>query len=527
MVRKAETQPLLVIFALIMEASFFLTEWFLCRSSPIARARERLYTRPSLMEFVLPSSSPITAVLQYYSALLQGRPGRLRILWGRGGFDSFDAWAAHPDNAGMLTIFRHAVTTASSWVHRRFVYSSMGWPWRLASIADPHSSIADKRRLAHEFFYAPDEQLGATFGLRLRGQLESSAELLQEPCQAFLKAWSWEVSLSIAPVEFRHGRNRRRCHRTTTWPSFVANYVNEEAALELHTRRQMEPKPPAGSIVAAAPVPRRHRRQTAREIHRYELYAQWRAIGRRVVVKDCWPEVNAEWEALTDEARRTYEVQAGLGEYRHGHPAIAPQPLAPPAEAVALPVAAPTRTSMADWMACPQNAIVPGEVGVADVGVFPLHPLKLKDALASTGERPSVKATAAVFQAEHREVGKSKIPPTVPGTYPRPPGGAYARSTMLPGRQVLLRQLEAALIAIVHRPGLKAAEVFKENLLVACEVLSPESGYAIVAHVASANAVAGRVAQRTNYICLQPQLVLHDDFSYTNLEFVYRREKGI
>ena len=310
---------------------------------------------PSLLDWVSERRSPLTFVLQYLSGILAGRGERLRLLWMKNHFESWADWASNPANAHSLLALRQSVTTLASWLHRRFSPSSSGWPWKLAALCDTRIALVDRRELALEFWDVPDVELGEHFSMRLRASVETPMQLLSPATQSFLWAWSSQVSTSVANVEFKHGRNRARAHRAMSWQSFVAQYVNHESQLERQARLDIVrlglEQTGRGPNAATLPPPRqrRRRKQTAREIHRYDVYAQWRAIGRKFVVPKTWPEVNAAWDALTPEERTSYFDQAALGEYRAPRqlPALPAGPAAEsPTGALALtvPTNAPPRS---------------------------------------------------------------------------------------------------------------------------------------------------------------------------------------
>lgn len=223
MIRDPRTPTKLLVLGLTMEVTMHLTRWFMKRGAPSTRFRPS--PTSGLMDFVNLEQSPVTMVLQYFSAMLAGQAQRLKLLWLRDGSASWDEWASrHPDD---LRELRHAITIAASWVHRRFWQTGMTYPWRLAGFADNRVSLAERQRRADEFWALPAEALDPFCSVRLRARLGSPGELFAPEVQMALRRWAWSVRLSIAPVEWIHGRNRRRSDQSATWAGFAAQYLNQ------------------------------------------------------------------------------------------------------------------------------------------------------------------------------------------------------------------------------------------------------------------------------------------------------------
>ena len=62
-----------------------------------------------------------------------------------------------------LRKFRHGVTVASSWIHKRFWEEGMTYPWRLCLLADTRIALADRRANALEFLRLPEWMLDEHF----------------------------------------------------------------------------------------------------------------------------------------------------------------------------------------------------------------------------------------------------------------------------------------------------------------------------------------------------------------------------
>ena len=104
------------------------------------------------------------------------------------------------------------------------------WPWRLAQLCDPRVSTGDKEDLALQFMQTPACCLPAGFARRLRLSTSSHLALLQPAFAKAMLAVARLVLMTIAGIENRHARSRRRRTEDTAFANFVSRYINEEAS---------------------------------------------------------------------------------------------------------------------------------------------------------------------------------------------------------------------------------------------------------------------------------------------------------
>lgn len=306
-VKSDRTVWILLIAAVVTEPLRFLTMWFLGRRSHYRRTSAGVDCSP-LMDFVSPRTSPITRILQYYAACMKGTAPRLRLIWGRKNFRSFDQWAASPVNSECLRALRRAISCAASWVHVRFVTEGCGWPWRAVMIADRRIGIGTRQAIAGELFDGPDEKLDYYFCRRLRAMLTTADNLFEDIFQDAIQQWGWAVRLGISDTEYVHGRNHRRAHAGMTWSSFAAQHLNAEARLAHEaSAKQSETR----SLVVSS-KPKYVRKRTALDEYRFEWYAEQRAMGRRInpAKAEVWGEVRSLFDALPIEDKQSYDVRA-------------------------------------------------------------------------------------------------------------------------------------------------------------------------------------------------------------------------
>lgn len=90
----------------------------------------------------------------------------------------------------------------------------------------------DRAAIADELMNANACCLDFGFSRRLRTLLQSKGLGPLDPVVlGSIMQWCWAIPVSIAGVEFRHARNRRRATESTSWTQFCATYVNEELRL--------------------------------------------------------------------------------------------------------------------------------------------------------------------------------------------------------------------------------------------------------------------------------------------------------
>jgi hypothetical protein len=548
MIAEPTSGPTLIIFALVMEPARWLTGWFLKHCSPITKARENHYSCPPLMDYVDPMRSPITKVLQLYSSMLRGTAPRLRLLWMRQGYTSFTDWARDPHNGVYLALLRQAIALAATWTERRFWIEGMCFPWKLASLADQRIPMATRQRLAKDFWEASDVSLDEGFGLRLRQSLDDWRQLFGQLLQRAIWGWAWNVALSVAPVEFAHGRNRRRSSTSGSWHSFVSQYVNAEAKLNWKEKQQI-----GGSVAGGRrrlpiqPAPKaqqqqRRRRLTARDLHRFEWYGHQRSLGRSFRVNEVWAEVKADWAALAPDMKQTYEDEAMAGAYR-----VAPQPPvvqdqeglqaladeeggnAPDGDQGAIAPAEQALVVVADRQhfapACVQ-AIVPDKKVLSEPALPPrILQQALEDMCNLHHGKISVAKTASSFKKEHTHVGRGR--PTFRHCEPpRPPASPDLPEPL----HTIEAGLKATMRGIVSHRGQSRA-IATTNSLVACEVRYQSTvdveglqepdvqGHSVVMHLASSSAQAGRLPFRAQYVLCWPQLQLPQEYNGVELHY--------
>ena len=109
--------------------------------------------------------------------------------------------------------------------------------------------------------------------------------------QHALFLWASTITLSVAPLEYQHGRNRRRAHHNQHWPHFVAQSVNAEQKLQLamhkagleeavsasQRKRQQRTHGDDGH-------PKRSRQESAYSVFRQEEIDRRKALGHKVHV---------------------------------------------------------------------------------------------------------------------------------------------------------------------------------------------------------------------------------------------------
>jgi len=321
-----------IVLSIVLEPLRWLTRWFMRRTSVVRRLRAQQLRRPApICDLVWLPASPAVRVLQYYSHLLSGQASRLVLVWGRS-YESFAEWAA--SEVDSLALLRRVCMAASAWVHFRHLQGSMCYPWLLAGLVDGRRSMADRSALAKAFADSPADVLDAWFGAPLQARIDDKGDLFEQKWQQALWIWSWQITLSIAQVEFTHGRDRARSHANESWGNFCAQTYNNENHLRLQRqyasmqRRQGVGRDPPKQKEAPA---KRRKKVSAMEVCRREMIDGRKAIGIKVNVATAgfWNDFREEWTAAQADPVRLRRLQQEAEQRNEARPAVALQ-AAPP-----------------------------------------------------------------------------------------------------------------------------------------------------------------------------------------------------
>ena len=268
-------------------------------------------------------------VLQYYSLLARGHGGRLRLLisQGRQPAQSLREWLSQACNRDAALCFTRALMCSASWTYRRHAVLYKQWPWRLASVVDARVPHDYRMNVAKSFVDARTCDVDPLFSARLKKDITQYHQLFQPSVQIFLWAWCESIRVSIAKVEFTHGRNRLRASPEMSWPSFAAGYIHKEMKDLSMTCKQAynqfnpsAPLPPPGPPPPFAALPnsastgtegslrRKLRKKSAFMLFRDDCIK--RGSGVNPVSASYWQQVEREWDSLDEDRRMQYEERA-------------------------------------------------------------------------------------------------------------------------------------------------------------------------------------------------------------------------
>ena len=585
LITQVSTPTVLLIFAIVLEPiQAYLTPWFLAASRATKRKMRSSWTHPPLLDLVSPEYSPVVRVLQYWSAMLQsGEAERLQLVYLRG-HRSFEAWAA--DNADHLKMLRVGVSVAASWLHRRF---QVKFPFLAAACADSRLSRQRREEVSAKFFSRPRRFLDAYWSVRLRTSLEGDGDqvitngddlaLARGGLARFLLRWAWCVRLSIAMVEFVHGRNRARNANSTSWANFVSSYLLMESLLKNEALRRMRLQLAALADAADAPAagdaggqpsaqhPRRSRLAPAalgdqdRPTRKHSIHSlYWRDFcaaraelgdNRCITSPEFIVDFKRKLAALTPARIAAYQIAVDASPSaadararpRRSAPAAASAPVAILGAPSVLAVGAGNGdgvgpvNSAADSEPCQLQ--VWASTSEQNGALAPLHaanamapmPVTAPDLeMFWTSRHMSVKAASAAFEQCHCGAGmKRQAFPSKP--YPEEalseeefrywPRGAAELG--------LFAQLQTRLRGLLNpATTAKAADVHKIVLLLACRVTSSVSDAervdVIFGHMTCALAAVPGIPPRENYILCNAIEPCGLPESYENLVLQYARE---
>ena len=123
-----------------------------------------------------------------------------------------------------------------------------------------------------------------------------------------LLLWAWLVVGTVAPIEFVHGRNKRRADRSELWAHFIAKYILEEGRRFLRSfiKTAIADGVPKGKVPAR---PKRARRPSIRDLFNVDFNAARKLNGTscRVDSEGYWSDNAEAFGALTPEQLAIYE----------------------------------------------------------------------------------------------------------------------------------------------------------------------------------------------------------------------------
>ena len=87
-----------------------------------------------------------------------------------------------------------------------------------------------------------------------------------------LRLWAWLVVGTVAPIEFVHGRNKRRADRSELWAHFIAKHILEEGRRFLRSfiKTAIADGVPKAKVPAR---PKRARRPSIRDLFNVDFNA--------------------------------------------------------------------------------------------------------------------------------------------------------------------------------------------------------------------------------------------------------------
>jgi hypothetical protein len=212
----------LLLDALVEEPLRLLTAWFL----KTTQRRKDPCQWPALLDLCCPEFSPVTAIMQYMSGLLQRKAPRLDIMCQMLGCTEL----GHHGSEEAATLLRNACLSTSAWLYRRHVLWAKSYPWKLASLADGRVPQDHRNAVAREAVSAKGCCQGL-FSRRLCAG-RSVDDLTAPGMTQALYCWASGVSahLSIADVERMHRLSKSiLVTNTMAWPQFAAMHVLKES----------------------------------------------------------------------------------------------------------------------------------------------------------------------------------------------------------------------------------------------------------------------------------------------------------
>jgi hypothetical protein len=93
-------------------------------------------------------------------------------------------------------------------------------PWLVASVIDPRRTMESRLGVAEQILGLPLEQVDEWFGKVMLTLVRDADSMFEPAFQSAILSWAWSVHLTIAQIEFQHGRNRARSNENMHWHTF-------------------------------------------------------------------------------------------------------------------------------------------------------------------------------------------------------------------------------------------------------------------------------------------------------------------
>ena len=309
----------IICLSIILEPLRVVTAWFMRR----AHQSSDSCARPPIVDLLSLPHSCIIHARQYLSSLVAGRSTRLILLWRHCSCESLpDFYDRCGDSVRLL---RRMAMVANASLYRR--YQITKFPWVVLRVIDDRIDLATRVREADAFYRLAECCMLKGFFRKLRSSIASANDLFASIWQDRLRRAAQLMTLQVADIEWRHGRNRKRAQHSglDSMTQMVARSVAGEAGCvkasydeqqDLMHQRQLPELPPGDEEhdVPGVPQHRLLRAPTAKELLRTEILASAKARGQshNPTHASTFRLVDQEFDALSEERRQAFEQRSNL-----------------------------------------------------------------------------------------------------------------------------------------------------------------------------------------------------------------------
>ena len=314
-----EDQWAVVLLSLSLEPNRILTwYWLACLSKTL-----KYKQRPPLHLLLDPRTSIVCQALQFLSSLLLSKTGegRLILLWGHFGFDSYQEFCSR--EIGKCRKIRRILMLAAGWIYRRHYMYLNGDAFAITMCGDDAAhpetlqSFCDFWDCKHSCCVPPGlcrdwKQMGLT-----------SEELCHGNARSVLYWLAATIQCSIADIESMHSQNRSL--GGNAFSSIAAKFINCEAkrvaedAVNLQksgedqgcSQKRSSSYVKRGGILVkdTASAPAKAKGMSPLELFRKHMIDTKKATGETVnpCSKTFWEEVKTAYSNLAPEQQRLFQ----------------------------------------------------------------------------------------------------------------------------------------------------------------------------------------------------------------------------
>jgi hypothetical protein len=278
------------------------------------------YSKPSpLLDLLHPQFSCIYQILQYYAALLTAPEGRLRLIWGRLGFNSFNEWLqTNPEQAHYTKDLIYLIIAG---LEGRIVEQLECLDTLIFQLGDARIEKKIRTQLACKLKHKNICCVPWGAARYMREDNDLTADDMTEPEFSTEMCFvSYEIKVSMAFVEWLHAFNKRNTDASMSYANFSSNFINHEVWKRKHDADKKEKAPEnlttdeSELLLQAYRATDEHiaskKSQSPFEIFRFRYQAEQKMVGRTLSFGHDKQVFQAAFDDLSEDAKQELQSRS-------------------------------------------------------------------------------------------------------------------------------------------------------------------------------------------------------------------------